>query len=358
MKLINYIKHIENFCINFKPKKNKILVYDALSLKFAKNLFSNFSMTVFHTRYEGVSIYILFKTLLENGFKNFKNNYKKTFFSFVSPKIIFSAIDNNISFFKLKSLYPIATYITDQNGMRDNKFYIECRKYLRKKKSNKLISDYFFCFGQNEKKRLKKIIWGRIYPYGKTLNNVYKYSKVKKFKLKKIIFISSLNTNIFPKDLKAFKNLVEICKRKNLKLYFLDRRKSNNLDFLKKNVASDSFKYLINSKFDQKKNKFFENTIFLFSHSTLGYELLSRGHRVGCFNNNHIEHFIEKKYPISGNFWENSIIKESLEKLIFKIENYNQIEWNRIVKKYSKDILIYDKNNNLKKKIIKKILSK
>ena len=358
MNLIDYIKHKENICINYKPKKNKILVYDALSLKFAKNLFSNFPITVFHTRYDGVSIYILFKTLIENGFTNFRNNYKKNFFSFVSPKIIFSAIDNNMSFFKLKSLYPIATYIADQNGMRNNKFYIQCRQYLRNKKSNKLISDYFFCFGQNEKKRLKKIISGRIYPYGKTLNNVNKYTKIKKFKLKKIIFISSLNLDIFPNDLKAFKNLTKICLRRNLELYFLDRVKMNNLDFLKKKGVSDSFKYLKNSKFDPKKNKFFENSIFLFSHSTLGYELLSRGYRVGCFNNNYIEHFVEKKYPRSGNFWENSIIIDSLEKLISKIENYNQIEWNRIVKKYSKDLLIYDKNNNSKKKIIKKILFK
>ena len=45
-------------------------------------------------------------------------------------------------------------------------------------------------------------------------------------------------------------------------------------------------------------------------------------------------------------------------KLISKIENYSKNEWSRIVKKYSKDLLEYDKNNISKKKIIKQILFK
>jgi len=358
MDIINYIKHIENFSINYKPKKSKILIYDALSVKYAKNLFKNLPMTVFHTRYEGLSIYILFKTFFEKGFSNFVENYKKNFFLFVNPKIIFSAIDNNIGFFKLKLFYPYSTYIADQNGMRNNEFYFQCKKYLQSKKSNKLYSDYFFCFGENEKKRLKKIISSKIYPLGKTLNNSNKSNAIKKFRLKNIIFISSLNLDVFPVDLKAFNYLIKICLKKKIKLYYIDRVKMNNFDLLKKNTINDSYIYIKNKHVDPNMKKFSKDSVFLFSHSTFGYELLSRGFRVGSFNNNHIEHFIKKKYPNSGPFWQNSVTLDSLNKLILKIENYSSIEWKRIVKKYSKELLVYDSDNISKKKIINKVLYK
>ena len=130
MDIINYFKHIENFSINYKPKKSKILIYDALSVKYAKNLFKNLPMTVFHTRYEGLSIYILFKTFLKKVFPILKK-ITKNFFLFVNPKIIYTAIDNNIGFYKLKTLFPKAYYIADQNGMRDKKFVNECKNFIK-----------------------------------------------------------------------------------------------------------------------------------------------------------------------------------------------------------------------------------
>ena len=42
------------------------------------------------------------------------------------------------------------------------------------------IQIIFFCFGENEKKRLKKIISSKIYPLGKTLNNLNKSNAIKK----------------------------------------------------------------------------------------------------------------------------------------------------------------------------------
>ena len=55
--------------------------------------------------------------------------------------------------------------------------------------SKKLKTDLFFCFGNNEKNRLK-IIKGNIIPLGNSLNNKLKIKKKIK-KIKKIIFVSS-----------------------------------------------------------------------------------------------------------------------------------------------------------------------
>ena len=69
------------------------------------------------SRYESINIYVIFKTFFTFGINNFKDNYKKTFIELVSPKIVYTAIDNNVAFFKLKDLYDKPTYISDQNGI-------------------------------------------------------------------------------------------------------------------------------------------------------------------------------------------------------------------------------------------------
>ena len=160
-----------------KPKCSNILVYDKHSIPFAKYLFKKKSFITYDVRYESINLYIFIKTLLRSGFKNFFSEYKKNFFKSVKPKIIYTSIDNNVGFYKLKDLYPNAIYIADQNGMRDNVFYKSC---LKESKNAKLKCDYFFVFGSYEQRRLKKIIDSKFIPSGNTKNNSNFYNKKKK----------------------------------------------------------------------------------------------------------------------------------------------------------------------------------
>ena len=102
-----------------KPNKKKILIYDSVSFLngFAKTLFSEKNCEILDNRHKIINIYVFFVTLLTSGIKNFKNNYKKIFLKFVSPKIVYTSIDNNPSFFKLKDIYDKPIYISDQNGV-------------------------------------------------------------------------------------------------------------------------------------------------------------------------------------------------------------------------------------------------
>ena len=95
--MLSFFK-IFNISLFYKPVKSKILIYDFYSLRFAKKLFKNKKFSVFHTRYDGLSLYILFLTIIKNGFNNFFANYKKNYFFYVQPKIIYTSIDNNPGF--------------------------------------------------------------------------------------------------------------------------------------------------------------------------------------------------------------------------------------------------------------------
>ena len=119
-------------------------------------------------------------------------------------------------------------------------------------------------------------------------------------------------------------------------------------------MRNKPFHYLSNKSF--KIKNFQNNSIFIFSHSTLGYEFLSKGFLIACFSQNYINHFIKGKYNFAGPFWSNSNDKKSLNLLLNKVSNKSKEDWRLISKKYSNQLLKYDKNNLSKIKIINKLI--
>ena len=117
----------------YKPKKNKVLIYDEQSTRFANILFPKKNYEIIHTRRERINIYILIITIFKTGFRNLKDNYKKNFINYVSPKIILCAVDQQAGFYNLKEMCRSPKYISIQNGLcsydRYKKFYDYCRKY-------------------------------------------------------------------------------------------------------------------------------------------------------------------------------------------------------------------------------------
>ena len=129
-----------------KPKKEKVLLYDRLSKPYAEILFNTKKFAIYDTRYESINIYVLFFTFIKNGLRNFKHNYKINYFNFVKPKLVYTMIDNNIGFYKLKNFFPKTFFIADQNGVRDEKFFNICRKPFKKKSRSKTFGGCFFLF--------------------------------------------------------------------------------------------------------------------------------------------------------------------------------------------------------------------
>ena len=138
-----------------KPNKKNILIYDRHSVDYSQFLFSKKNCEILDVRYESINAYVFCATFLAFGIKNFKENYKKKFIEFVSPKIVYTAISGTFAFFKLKNLYNKPIYICDQHGMskvgnsyKESEFYEEAKKYMQKTKKT-LRADHIFFFGKN-----------------------------------------------------------------------------------------------------------------------------------------------------------------------------------------------------------------
>ena len=223
-----------------KPKKNKVLLYDAESKKFANIIFPRKNYEIMHTRKEKINIYILIITLLKTGFKSLKDNYKKNYINTVSPKIVLCGIDNHAGFYNLKKMCNKPQYIAIQNGLcslgRYEGFYNYCKAYYKKNKI-KLAVDHNFVFSNTEKLILRKIINTKIHISGSVLNNEFPLIPEKIKKKKSMMFISALGgsasakeTILLKEEKPIFIHLLKYCKLNNMMLYYLDRRKSKGTD--------------------------------------------------------------------------------------------------------------------------------
>ena len=358
--LKKFLRRNRYFIVQFnftKPKKNDVLVYSKKSEKFAKILF-NEKITFYHPGLEKLNLYIIAYTIFKNGFHNLVNNYKFNFINFVKPKIVYTAMDNYIGFYKLKNIYPKAIYVSDQNAMRNISFLETFKKI---KKNNNLHTDIFFCFGKNQKEILNKIFKSKIYALGNTINNSYKVKKIeKRKKIKKLIYISSgkyFKHELGP-DINIFFKLMKYCKEKKIKLIFLDKPNRNRKKFFE-NIFGKDFHYMSSESIMNSYKLIEPGEMYIFTISTFGYEILSRGVKCVSLNHNQFNHKL-KPYKNNGPFWIEAPFFNydyfKIKKKINLVKNLNNKEWQKIYKKYSSQILNYDKNNLIKKKILYKIL--
>lgn len=353
-KLINSLQIFLNLKINFfPPSKSKVLIFDNMTVLsgYANIFFKKKDYTIFYTRREQINFFILLKALIFIKYFNLKKNYIYYYLKHVDPKIVYTSIDNNPTFYLLKTIFPKPTYISDQNGFERDTFYNFCLRSNEKYKC-----DYYFVFNKLFKKKLNKVINSKFVVSGNSKNNNFTHKTTQK--QKKIITYISSKIRVRPELEKLiFSRLLKYCSQYNFRLFFLDRPNQNNKNYLKKFFPKNNWTYLKNLNLKNKYSFLAKCKLVAFSHSTLGYECLSKGFKCVSFNNSLFYKTNSKKNK-SGLFWCSPDNYSDVKKKINKILSYKKKYWQRIYKKYSKDLLVYDENNVKIKKVINNYLSK
>ena len=358
MQFFLFLKKLLKIKIKFiPPKKNKILLYDnaCVTSKNAQIFFRDGEFSIYYNRFEEINLYILLISILSPKYLQLKKNYKYHFLKRVSPKLVYTCVDNNISFYLLKDIYPEATYVADQVSMRDETFYNQCLSAIKKKNLD-LKCDFFFVYGNFQKQRIEKIIKCKVLIAGDSKNNHYNIPENKKKPKKRITYISSKIRTRTSIETQILKNLIIFCKKYRYKLFFLDRDNANNKSFVKSIFGKD-LEYLEIHNIKKKFNFLNNNSLVAFAHSSMGFQCLSIFKKIISFNFPKYNFYFSKKIKKSGIFWCDFDNYKMIEKKIFKILSYKQLKWQEELSKYSNEILVYDGDNKTKKNIIKNILN-
>ena len=168
LKIIFNIKFIWS-----KPKHSDILIYDANMVEYISPYITKYKSDIIHTRLEKIYVYILIKLLVKFSLKNLLLNYTKIFIELSKPKIIITATDNDINFYKLKMEVKSVKFktIAIQNGHR-TLTYPDILNYYKDFNESKFASDYILCFFSELEKIYEKIIKCKSIAIGSFLNNI------------------------------------------------------------------------------------------------------------------------------------------------------------------------------------------
>ena len=360
----------------FLPKKNKVVIYDAHSIAFAKLIFKKFELI--HTRLEEINISVLLISIFKYGFNNLSFNYRKTYLDFINPKIVFTSIDTNFGFYSLKEKLNKYTFISVQNGMRLKKHYKEFQ--LNKKKiGQKIITDYIFTLGEIDKIQLKKVFNARIEVIGNIFSNSINIKRKKKketivyiqqasLPLKKNPknFAEAHQKDILDQEIHLINFTYNYCKKNKYKfIIFIKRQNTKNL--LKKvtNLNDLNFKSFSFNK--EIGYKILDNSkLVITPFSTLGFESVARGNKTVILPPKRALNLNDSWFPsISENYSKSKLKKYFLFGKLSEKQFNNHIKriismptatWKKTALKISKNVLFYDAKNKKLREIINKVL--
>ena len=419
-KIINFFFN-SNFIFKL-PKKSQIVFYKKRSYSSLIDSLSTKKIQYLDCLENCQKVYVvlLIKSLLHFVFKNqvklklyagIKIYYYYYYFKITNPNIIISATENDPLFYFLKKFYPNGNFIVLQNGKKNHHYFINIIESFKKNNClDKPNIDYFFCFGDLLKFKLKNYFSKRvkIISHGSITNNDFKILRNKK-NIKRIGIISEFvdidpitKLDVFNKPIELLNNttvsrndyylperislpiILKFCKKNNLKIMiitrsnFNDKNKNSEKFFFKKclsqikNIKNDNIEFSCDKKLSikEKYNLTDKNILNIgFGTSSMDLEILSRGNKF-CFLSLRGK-IIKKKHNKDYAYWfwpkkinkKNFLTEDSskegkilnfLEKM-FKIDKKNYI--NQLNKIKIDDFIKYNSQNLILKKSIINILN-
>jgi len=386
-----------------KPKPVDILIYDENMSEFIIPYLTKYKIKIIYTRLEKIYLYILFKLIKRFSLKNLLFNYTKIFIELTKPKIVITATDNDINFYKLKMGIQSIKFITIaiQNGHR-SPAYPGILNYYAEHEKNKMASDYILCFFSELKKIYEKKIQCKAIAIGSFLNNINYQKKIyrKERCIQNLFWISQYRyrkpeenifyeNNLTENQKKNFKNqsaeehmkletkvlpiIYKFCKNNNIKFNILSSYKKNNEKYIveEKNfyhkIINDSYWTMNENKkqnrIDSYKILLEEADIVAHVDSTLGYESLARGIKTisitakkSLYTNIPCQFSWPSKFNYKGPIWTNSDNRDEILRLLNFIYSVSNQDWVDYVNSIKDKIIQTDKDNKIFSNLIKKLL--
>ena len=352
-----------------KPQKKKFLIFDAPHYQYLSRYLKKDEYSILYTRNEIFNFFIIIHNFLK--FKFSKLEYYNTYLKFVDPNFLISFKDNDPYFFLIKKKRFKKMLI--QNAWKDplNDSILNSKYFSNLKKFFNL--DFFLTYNKKIGLKYKKISNCHPILIGSFKSNNFKIKKKLKKKidilyissfhnsdekLKKIMITKNISGDQFDKPQRELlKNLDVYTKNNNLKLFIYGKSRFTKKIKEEKKYYSTllrkcNWRYINNN---EKKtfNYIDRSSLVITINSSLGYESFSRKIRTVFFN------IRPKKSELStirfgwpsfskmdrGTFWINSLDYKKVEKFLNKVRGYTNSEWQKIVKKYDKNLILRDENN-------------
>ena len=303
--------------------------------------------------------------------------YAQTVIEIVQPQVVITFIDNDPSFYTLKSKIAGPSYIAVQNGMKHNYSYAHKNglidRFLEAGSNDVLSADLICTFGNSYSRFFGKYVDSEALVTGNLRNNdlvisspnnsdfdIVFMSQHAPFDVStssEVVYLndSSISIQDFYKiESDVAKFLAQYCQDRSLKFAVSGKRgpeDSFESIFYTKAIGGLPYTFLPRLHRTSSYENAYRAKLVVVVDSTIGYELLSRGKKVAFFSARKIGSSKDQdqnkdtcfgypsEYPDSGPFWTNQPDTNEYTRILEDLFAYSEADWSLLHKQYTEDLM-------------------
>ena len=156
-----------------RPQRRSVLLIDPSGIDILTHFIAIQDIEILD--FEETNIWIFIRTILRMQFST--SAYVVTYIQMMQPKVVMTFIDNDVNFYKLKSMCIQTKFVAIQNGVRANYSSSPTSGFFDKlslaSKDKKLSADYFCAFGGAAAAQISQFVQCEQISIGSLKNNLF-----------------------------------------------------------------------------------------------------------------------------------------------------------------------------------------
>ena len=329
-----------------------------------------------------LNFWVLLRCLLTAKFK--MKSYMAAVIKAQKPRVVITFIDNDPTFYVLKSLVASPVYIAVQNGLRHNYAYAYRSGFVDHLANaggkDRLVADLICTFGKGSSLFFENHIHAKTLVTGNLKNNLMELDEPTRpdfdivfmsqhapFDItnrEETIYLNDSSVSIhkfYEIEGTVAKFLAQYCADHSLRFAVSGKRGIEDVfeqEFFSKAIDKLPFVFLPRINAHSSYENAFNAELVVVIDSTIGYELLSRGRKVAFFSARKIgeSRVISKDrdtcfgypnvYPDNGVFWTNNPDPDEYSKILNSILGMTDAEWAHQIQPYTEELMAYQPGNS------------
>ena len=338
---------------------------------------------------ERINIFIVLKMLC--SFQNSHAKYRIKFINTVQPKVVITFIDNDVTFYSLKSLVSGPQFVSVQNGLRHNYSFNSQGGLLDQldevSKQISLTCDYICVFGLASAKLFSTYINTTTLITGSIQNN-FRETNIPHAMTSDVVFVSQLQaftlegssvkvyfghqgitiSEFFEAERQIVRALDKYCEENELRLVICGKRDQTHTyecEFFEGLLQPKKPNFLARESGSSTYDAIEATGLVVTIDSTIGYESLSIGKRVAFMSGRTqaadpvgLAEVRDTNfgYPLdlspTGKFWTNQATPTELTRILDYLRAVTDEEWAAEIAPYNESLMAYQPGNPVFRKLL------
>ena len=329
-----------------------------------------------------LNFWVLLRCLLTAKFK--MKSYMAAVIKAQQPRVVITFIDNDPTFYVLKSLVASPAYIAVQNGLRHNYAYAYRSGFVdylaNAGGKDRLVADLICTFGKGSSLFFEHHIHAKTLVTGNLKNNLMELDEPTRpdfdivfmsqhapFDItnrEETIYLNNSSVSIhkfYEIEGTVAKFLAQYCADHSLRFAVSGKRGVEDVfeqEFFSKAIDKLPFVFLPRINAHSSYVNAFNAKLVVVIDSTIGYELLSRGRKVAFFSARRIGSSrgesesrdtcfgYPNTYSDNGFFWTNQPDPNEYERILNSVLEITDAEWAHQIQPYTEELMAYQPGNS------------